>query len=288
MVQNNKVTPTPQKTFGALEQFKSAMLSRGLIPPAELVADGRIRRCDAEGKGGRGDGAYLLHLDGIPAGGLENHRDGLGWQNWRAYTGWRLTPAEEAANQEKVDRARRERDAEEGRLKTEARARAARLWAEASPCASHSYLTIKGLSSAHGARLHGDSLLIPLRDETGVLHSIQFIYPDAQKRFLRNGRVKGCYFAIGKPTSALCLCEGFATGATIFEVTGHAVTVAFDAGNLLAVARLMRAKWPTLKIIICADDDFETAGNPGLTKATEAARMIGGLLALPSFKRTPT
>jgi putative DNA primase/helicase len=45
----------------------------------------------------------------------------------------------------------------------------------------------------------------------------------------------------------------------------------------------MRAKFPDLPLIVCADDDTQTEGNPGLTKATEAARSIGGLLAVPDF-----
>ena len=37
--------------------------------------------------------AYLLHLDSIPAGGLENWRDGKGWESWRFDIGRALTPA---------------------------------------------------------------------------------------------------------------------------------------------------------------------------------------------------
>ena len=46
------------------------------------------------GKNGKGDAAYLLHLDGIPAGGLENWRDGKGWESWRFDIGRALTPPE--------------------------------------------------------------------------------------------------------------------------------------------------------------------------------------------------
>ncbi len=66
----------------AISQFRIAMGERQIIPPVEIITDGKIHRCDAEGKNGRGDAAYLLHLDGVAAGGLENHRDGRGWENW--------------------------------------------------------------------------------------------------------------------------------------------------------------------------------------------------------------
>ena len=91
----------------AFQQFRDALAGRGIVPPADLLADGIIHRCDAEGRGGKGDAAYLLHLDGFPAGGFENWRDGLGWENWRADMGRTLTPAEEAAHRAKIEAARR-------------------------------------------------------------------------------------------------------------------------------------------------------------------------------------
>src|ERR1700680_4864729 len=130
--------------MNALDQFRSSMIEREIIPPAEFIADGRIHRCDAEGKNGRGDAAYLLHLDGIPAGGLENHRDGRGWENWRADVGRRLTPAEERAVKVRVNaqRAERERD-EAGRL-VETKSRANTIWeASARLVGDHPYLTAK-------------------------------------------------------------------------------------------------------------------------------------------------
>jgi putative DNA primase/helicase len=107
----------------------------------------------------------------------------------------------------------------------------------------------------------------------------------ASKQFLPGGRVKGCYFSMGNPkgAAALCIAEGFATGATIHEANGYPVAVAFNAGNVGAVAKAMRDKFPDLPLILCADDDTQTEGNPGLTAATEAARSVGGLLALPDF-----
>jgi phage/plasmid primase-like uncharacterized protein len=81
----------------------------------------------------------------------------------------------------------------------------------------------------------------------------------------------------------LCVAEGFATGASIFEATGYAVAVAFDAGNLAAVTKALHKKHPDLRVIVCADDDYLTASNPGISKATEAALSIGALLAVPDF-----
>ena len=59
------------------------------------------------------------------------------------------------------------------------------------------------------------------------------------------------------------------------------MVVAFDAGNLMPVALAFRKKYPDMDIIICADNDTETEGNPGLTKAKEAAKAINARLAVP-------
>ena len=266
----------------AIDQFRAAMSVRGIVPKGDVIADGRIHRCDAEGRGGKGDAAYLLHLDGLPAGGFENWRDGFGWENWRADIDRTLSPAEEAAHRVKLETSRRERELEEAKRKTTARKRALSVFDEAAPCDAHPYLTRKGIQ-AHGARLQGDRLVLPLRDTDGTIHSIQFIDADSGKKYLTGGRVRGCYFDIGEPDSVLCIAEGFATGASIHETTGHAVAVAFDAGNLSAVAKALRKKHPDLRLIVCADDDHLSPGNPGINKATEAALSVNALLAVPGF-----
>lgn len=61
------------------------------------------------------------------------------------------------------------------------------------------------------------------------------------------------------------------------------MAVAFNAGNLEAVALALRAKYPHLKIIMAADDDHLSEGNPGKAKAQDAAQAVGAWLALPSF-----
>ena len=61
------------------------------------------------------------------------------------------------------------------------------------------------------------------------------------------------------------------------------MAIAFTCGNLIPVAEVLRAKYPALDIVICADDDSGTDGNPGLTKAAESAKAVNGFLATPVF-----
>lgn len=270
--------------MNTIHQFQDAIRTAGLTPPDVIEVDGKLHRFSSNGKRGDDAGWYLLHGDGIPSGSFGDWRTGLS-ETWRANIGRALTPAEDAAHRARVETMRRERESEQAKRKAEAQARAEAIWQPA-PLApdDHAYLTRKRIK-AHGAKLHKGALVIPMRAE-GKIHSLQFIGPDGNKRFLTGGRVAGCYFSIGdtRGAAALCIAEGFATGATIHEATGYPVAVAFNAGNLLAVAKTIREKFPDLPLILCADDDRHTPGNPGLSRATEAARAVGGLLVTPEFE----
>lgn len=115
---------------------------------------------------------------------------------------------------------------------------------------------------------------------------MQFIKGNGKKRFLADGRTTGGTFQIPAANANACalyIVEGYATGASVHMATGAAVLVAFNTGNLLQAAKMARKIDPERSIIICADDDRQTKGNPGLTKATEAARSINAHLAIPRF-----
>jgi len=265
-----------------IEQFRAAIAGAGLEPPESIEADGKIHRFSTSGKRGDEAGWYSLHLDGIPAGSFGCWRAGL-QSTWCAKSDHQMTPAERETQRQRLKAIQQQRDAEQAQRQQQAAESASTLWAKADPApADHPYLAKKGVQP-HGAKVFGDNLLIALRDTAGKLHSLQTIDPEGDKRFHPGGRVVGCYFGIGKPDGLLVIAEGFATGGTIHEATGHAAAIAFNAGGLMAVARALRAKFPTWQLIVAADDDHRTPGNPGLTKARAAAQAVGGLLAVPSF-----
>jgi putative DNA primase/helicase len=276
-------------TAEALDQFRAALIAREIVPPDTIIADGRLHRCNAAGARGRGDAAYLLHLDGMPAGGMENWRDGRGWQAWRVDLGRPLSVAERDAIQARSQAAGAQRRAEVARRHAIGRERAAHIWSRPQPApADHPYLVSRGVS-ARGLRVYRGALVIPVRDAVGVLHGLQFVGGSGTKRFLKDTAVQGHYFQIGETGAAsegpeiVCVAEGFGTGASIHEATGYPVAVAFHAGNLAAVAKAIRDKHPKADMVVCADDDRETKGNPGLTLARQAAMAVGGRLAIPDF-----
>lgn len=264
-----------------IDGFSTAMEAAGLPPPPTIEADGSLHRFSTSGKRGDDSGWYVLHPDGIAAGVFGCWRNGWS-QTWSSKPDTAMTQAEREAHRQRIKAMKAQRDAEQAQRQQQAGQTAAALWQAAAPAMQHEYLARKGIQP-HGARCDGQRLVIPLRDVDGTLHSLQTIAPDGDKRFMPGGRVAGCYHSMGKPQGVLVVCEGFATGASIHEATGYAVAVAFNAGNLLPVAQALHGKYPALRIIVAADDDWHTDGNPGLTKATEAAQAVGGDLSKPDF-----
>lgn len=267
--------------MNAVDQFITAIASAGMAPPAAVHNDGKLHRFSPTGKRGDDAGWYVLHLDGVPAGSFGDWRSGES-QNWCAKSDRDLSDAERQALRERVKVAQRLRDVETACRHGETASTALVLWEPAATAVAHAYLTAKGVKP-YGIRTDGHQLFVPMRDAGGKLHSLQTIAPDGTKRFMPGGRVKACYHAIGKPSGRLIVCEGYATGATLHQATGDAVAIAFNAGNLQAVAVALRGKYPCLTIIIAADDDWKTPGNPGLTAARQAAQAVGGKVAVPDF-----
>lgn len=264
-----------------IDQFRQAITNAGLTPPDTIIDDGAIHRFATGGRRGDESGWYSLHTEGIAAGAFGCWREGL-QSTWCAKSDTAMTAAELDSHRTRIKAIQVQRDTDKAAAQQSAATDAARRIAAATPCTQHAYLTTKGVK-AHGLKIEGENLLIPMIDTTGKVQSLQSITPDGDKRFLSGGRVKGCYHAIGKPAGLLIVSEGYATGASVHEATGHAVAVAFNAGNLEAVAVALHAKYPTLKIIIAADDDHLTDGNPGLAKARAAALAVGARVAVPSF-----
>ncbi len=269
--------------IGTVDQFQSAIAAAGLPVPEVIHGDGTLHRYSTNGKRSDQSGWYVLHDEGdLPAGAFGCWRAGVS-QNWCSKDVGTLTPAQRSAHQQRMQAIAQQREADKAQRQQDAAVAAAKRWDAATTApADHPYLVRKGIKP-HGSKAEGEALLIPLRDASTTLHSLQAIGPEGDKRFQPGGRTKGCYYAIGKPKGLLIVCEGFATGASIHEATGHAVACAMNAGNLLEVAQALHGKYPKLRLIVAADDDAFTDGNPGITKATEAAQAVGALLAVPRF-----
>lgn len=180
---------------------------------------------------------------------------------------------------------------EEQRAHEAARAKVADWFARFPKADSHLYTVLKQVGIHGDVRLFADEmyqdwLCIPLRDIAGKVWSAQVISDSGDKKFASGGKIKGCYFELSSPANnarPIVICEGYATGASIYEATGWAVICAMNCGNLDQVARDFRSLYPDREIIFAADNDQFTDGNPGLTKAMAAAKAVKGRVCFPEF-----
>jgi len=195
--------------------------------------------------------------------------------------------------QAKVEQQRRETERQSQAEKAAVKALA--LWQSASaPPFEHEYLQAKGISPL-GIRLlagnDGPTLLVPLYDADGKLWSVQRIYkgtnedgaPEWLKRHLKGGHKAGCFLLLGEPAGRVLVCEGYATGVSLYQCTGFAIAVAFDAAGLQRVSAILQLRFPGCEIVIAADNDAFKEGNPGLTAALKAAKKNGLRIVFPTF-----
>lgn len=265
--------------FGFLEAMQSVLGRLGLEP----IADGQHHRFHVPGdRAGSKNGAYTLYLNGIPGGWFGSWKDGGHWHNWSSREP--ANPLEAEQIRQRIALAKQQREAEQLQRQQHTADTANRLWRNARRAnPEHPYLIAKGCRP-HNLRQLGSKLLVPLYFD-GELVNLQRIAPNGEKRFLPGGRTKGCYSPIGtiKPGEPLYECEGWATGATIHEETGHPVACAMTAGNLLEVGRCLQQRYPEAVLIIAGDDDRQTKGNPGKTAAIEATTALGCYFTFPEW-----
>ncbi|NLD35776.1 MAG: AAA family ATPase [Desulfatiglans sp.] len=151
------------------------------------------------------------------------------------------------------------------------------------------YLKRKGVKPCTGLKEdEKGNLVIPVYGPDGEIMSLQRILPEKingkDKFFLKGGKIAGGFFIIPGDDSKPHIAESIGTGLSVHEATGCTVYVSFSAGNLETVAHMVRGKYPDSEIVVCGDDDTQTPGNPGRTKAEAAARSISAKVAFPVFK----
>ncbi|MFC0712252.1 toprim domain-containing protein [Azorhizophilus paspali] len=244
--------------------------------------DGQLHRFHVPGdRAGSRNGWYVLFPDGLAAGAFGSWKVGEA-HHWSSRTP--ADPQEAEQVRQRIEQARRQREAEQHRRQQDAAIRAWHLWRAATPAdPEHPYLSRKRVKP-HALRQRGDVLLVPLYRD-GALVNLQRIHPDGDKRFLPGGLVKGCYSPIGPraPGQKLYLCEGWATGATIHEHNGAAVACAMNADNLYPAGVRLRRAYPDDVLVVAGDDDRQTEGNPGRTKANQAAALLGCGVVFPPW-----
>lgn len=281
--ENRKAEPTPPKIDPKTE-FADALRDAGFrldegqwlgqtrIGDTEPVMDGKRYRVAVEGDTGtERSGAYIGHLDGHPAGSIQNWRTGEK-MNWKS-----STKAEALSD---VDRARLKAEAAEKLAAREAEqaakheriGRALEELIMAAPAAreDHPYLVKKGLEGPSllfevpqdGSALDPDSpvkiakngreaaelrekhpdspvftagdLLVPAHDSNGNLTTVQAIGPDGRKANATGGKLAGSsYVAITGPAAER---PGLGGGIVIAEGWATAATIQRECGGTVVAA----------------------------------------------------
>lgn len=271
------------------EQFHAAMISAGLTCAEAIIADGKLHRFHVTNDElGSQNGWYVLYDHPVPAGAFGCWKRSIS-ETWRLPNSDMFSVTEKTQVTQLLQEAKAKRDAEQANIQLAAKNKAQKIWQEAIPEDNqHTYLIRKKVA-AYGIRQLDGKLIIPLYNTEQEIHTLQFISPQGKKSFLSGGAKKSHFFVIGtmvesdQPTDKIYLCEGYATGATIHAVTLAPVVIAFDAGNLLSVAEVLKQNYAHSEIIICADNDQWTEENIGVQKAQEAAGAIQAKICIPDF-----
>ncbi len=272
-----------------IAQFRQAMAAHGLMP-AEIVTDGKIHRFEAPGdKHGKKSGWYIFFDGDYPSGSFGNWKMDLN-EVWHQSQRNEMSRTERQEFYDRLIKAKEAQRALKESLQLDAAKKSAELWNSAAPASSNNPYCIRKGIAPYGLREFKNTrtLLVPIFDPAGKIASLQFISDSDSdnKRFKFGGRIDGCHYRFGGPIiDTVLICEGFATGASLYLATGYPIVVAFVAGNLSSVAKNIRTKLPAAKIIICADNDhFNESKNTGLVNAIDAANANGCLLAIPTFR----
>lgn len=265
-----------------MRDITMAMEGCGLTPPlSSIIYDGKIQRFKNDGDDNK-NSYYVAYQNGDFEAG--------------AFGDWKLDIHETFCNKDKKNFTSEEKkdfaiQQSEIRLQRQKEKRARHQhaeidvnerWSKSDFVDSHPYLTDKGIKP-HNLKTERDNLLVPIFNADGELVNLQTITPNGDKYFAKGGRVEGCFFLLGDVDKHLIICEGYSTGASIYEATKLGVVIAFNAGNLLPVAKEMTALYPYASIIVAGDDDQFNDVNTGRIKACETVKHVGGFVVFPSF-----
>lgn len=273
--------------------FENALLDAGLHE-SDPIMDGAFHRAKVDGDRGAqrsGTYVYIESPDG-PGWYFKNHRTGETFSGkWGG-----VDEAPDSGNrralrlQASIDSERRvaERERSWAEKALEARETCSGLTSERP---EGTYLDRKGVGLHGDARFDGTTLVLPYRNIDGDVTTLQRIpaREGRQKLYLKGAKKEGAFFLMGELEDGkpILVCEGYATGATLRELSGHTVAVAGDAGSLERVCLDLRSRLPASLMLVCPDDDREAvkAGkeNRGMDAGIDAANVAGGHLCPPPF-----
>ena len=285
------------------QQFSDFMQANDCEPIEDLYIqlDGKIHRYKVRGdKSGDRGGAYCIFSDHWPAGWVQNWRNGaaISWcyerdnLNDEGKSYFNDEKYKQAMELSRKHQAKLKKEREQLQAKT---AEQIRSLTEKLPAATEDfpYLKKKAVFCRGNLKFNpaSNQLVLPLTDIEGNIKSVQYIDADGNKKFHPGTSTIGVFFGYQldrldkEPELPILITEGYATLATVVSRLDSPCVAAMTCHNLLPVAAALKKKYPEHKIIIMADNDHMTKGNPGITKAQEARSKLGLQgIAYPNFE----
>ena len=262
------------------------------LTDADLVTDGKLHRFrpDWEPKAKKNRAWFILFPFQTDSG-SQLIAGSFGWfKGADAFTfnvslksGVVLTQAEKTRFAQEQE-AKQKLAKEERQKEIEATAKQAKAIWDKLPTQGRSLYLQRKKVAAFNIRFAKGSIVLPVYGFDRNLSGLQFIDPEGNKKFLTGTVKKGRFCILGnsiKQNDFMAIVEGYATGASVRMATNWIIFVAFDAGNLIHVAKSVREKYSLAKIVICGDDDFGNPDNPGRIKAEQAAKAVNGVAVFP-------
>ncbi|RML42011.1 hypothetical protein ALQ97_200137 [Pseudomonas savastanoi pv. glycinea] len=286
--------PDPSRRAGggdAESEFLDVLTQAGLVVKGMPVMNGsRQRVATVDDKHGKKSGVYCGFLDRRPAGWFINyHRadSAKDVTNWVA-TGGESDPITRLHIRAGAKQA--QEDAARDRAVTYAKQTlAAKRLYDRLPAAdpAHPYLVRKGIPPTPDIRqTRNGALVVPFFNASGTFKTLQYIPPEGEKFLFKDAPKQEHFLVVGgplDPVNPILYAEGYATARSLNLATGLPVVMTIDAGNMVAVAKVLHQQYPDSRHLFMADFDHAKDVNKGLIMANEAAIAVGGQVMYPTF-----
>ncbi|MEA9996487.1 DUF5710 domain-containing protein [Pseudomonas sp. AA4] len=272
-------------------EFLDALTQEGLVIKGMPVMDGQRQRvATVEDKNGKKSGVYRGYLDRRPGGWFINYHRA---ETEKSVTNWKATGGEaDPITQLHIRAGARQAQEEAGRLREETYVKqtlAAKNLYDRLPAAdpAHPYMVRKEIPPTPDLRqTKNGALVVPFFNASGEFRTLQYISPDGEKFLFKDAPKQGHFLVVGGALTAdqpLLYAEGYATARSLNLAIGHPVVMTIDAGNMVAVAKVLHEQFPDSTHLFLADFDHAKAENKGLMMATLAAEQVGGQVLYPDF-----
>lgn len=272
-----------------INDFLVKMYDSGVYYKGNIIADSQIHRFSLSDKKYDKAGWYVFTGE-YGAFGVFGKIEKIGWSSANNH---QLTKEERQELSRQIKASQIAREKELAIIHNQTAIKANKIWDNLKTNITSDYLSSK-LVKPYGLRFGDDFTAVPVCDLNNKLWGLQYIYDSGKeppylegrnKTFLKRGKKKGCCHILGNidRASYIYLCEGYATGASIYEATNNTTVVSFDVYNLEPVIIAIKERYPKIDIIIAADNDQWKDNNIGREKAEELSKKYGCLIKLPEF-----